>query len=168
MDSITIKAQPLSKENFAPYGEVIETDGAKHFSINEGMLERYYDLAQVDVDYATGGKVVLSIVTCTETSSMPYKVPCIERHPKGSQAFIPMDGIPMVIAVSDPTETVDLSNIKAFISNGQQGINYNKNVWHIPAICLDQEQKMLIVDRGGEGDNCGVDDLTDTDITITL
>jgi ureidoglycolate lyase len=168
MESITIKAQPLNKENFAPYGEVIETEGARHFGMNDGMLERYYDLAHFDVDHKEGGRVVMSITTCTQTSSMPYKVPCIEKHPKGSQAFIPMNESPIIIAVTEPSETVDLSKLKAFISNGKQGINYNKNVWHIPAICLDKEQQFIILDRGGPGENCDVVNLDDAEIIITL
>jgi len=169
MESFTIKAEPLTKEAFLPYGDVIEIDGAKHFSMNDDGLERYYDLANVDVDHECGGKVVISITTCNRQDSMPYQMYCIERHPKGSQAFVPMNSIsPLIIAVTEPSDTVDLSKIKAFISNGKQGINYNKNVWHMPAICLDANQQFMIIDRGGKGDNCDLVKFTDKKITISL
>lgn len=169
METITIKAEPLTKEAFSPYGDVIEIDGAKHFGMNEDGLERYYDLANVDVDYDAGGKVVLSITTCNKQESMPYQMYCIERHPRGSQAFIPMNSSsPLIIAVTEPSDTVDLNNIKAFVSNGKQGVNYNKNVWHMPAICLDADQQFMIIDRGGKGDNCDLVTITDKKITINL
>ena len=168
MGTITLKAEPLTKENFAPYGDVIEIDGAKHFGMNDDGMERYYDLANVDIDYDAGGKPVLSMTVCNKVDSMPYDMYCIERHPRGSQAFIPMTDSPLIIAVAEPSDTVDLSKVKAFVSNGKQGINYNKNVWHMPTICLDADQKFLIVDRGGKGDNCDLVDFSDSKITITL
>lgn len=169
MQSTTIKAEPLTKEAFAPYGDVIEIDGAKTFGMNDDGLQRHYDLAKIDVDYDAGGKVVMSITTCNKQDSMPYQLYCIERHPRGSQAFIPMNSkSPLIIAVTEPSDTVDLSKIRAFVSNGKQGVNYNKNVWHMPAICLDADQQFMIIDRGGEGDNCDLVNITDREITITL
>ena len=168
MASMTIKAAPLTKENFAPYGDVIEIDGANHFGMNDDGMERYYDLANIDIDYEAGGKPVLSMTVCNKVDSMPYDMYCIERHPRGSQAFIPMTSSPLIIAVAEPSDTVDLSKVKAFVSNGKQGINYNKNVWHMPTICLDADQTFLIVDRGGKGDNCDLVDFSESKITITL
>lgn len=169
MPSITIKAEPLSKEAFAPYGDVIEIAGAKNFGMNDDGLQRFYDLANVDIDYDAGGKVVLSITTCNKQDSMPFQMTCIERHPRGSQAFIPMNSSsPMIIAVTEPSDSVDLSKIKAFVSNGKQGVNYNKNVWHMPAICLDADQQFMIIDRGGKGDNCDLVDIKNKEITISL
>ena len=167
MGSITLKAEPLTKENFAPYGDVIEIDGARHFGMNDDGMERYYDLANVDHDAA--GKVVLSITVCNRVETMPTEMYCIEKHPLGSQAFIPMNSTsPLIIAVAEPSDIVDLSKVKAFVSNGKQGINYNKNVWHMPTICLDKDQQFLIVDRGGKGDNCDLVNFPESKITITL
>ena len=168
MNSITLKATPLTKEAFAPYGDVIETDGAKHFGMNDDGMERFYDLANIDIDHQEGGKAVISMTVCNKVDSLPYKMYCIERHPRGSQAFIPMTESPLIVAVAEPSETVDLTKRKAFISNGKQGINYNKNVWHMPTICLDGDQRFIIIDRGGKGDNCDLETFKDQPITITL
>jgi len=168
MESITIKAEPLTKEAFAPYGDVIEIDGAKHFGMNDDGMERYYDLANIDVDHDAGGKPVISMTVCNKVDSMPYHMYCIEKHPRGSQAFIPMTSSPLIVAVAEPSETVDISKIKAFVSNGKQGINYNKNVWHMPTICLDADQQFIIVDRGGKGDNCDLVTISDKKIMIVL
>lgn len=165
---IILKAQPLTKAAFAPYGDVIETEGAQHFGMNDNGMERYYDLANVDIDHTEGGKAVISIAVCNSVDTLPYEMYCIEKHPRGSQAFIPMTDSPLIIAVAEPSDTVDLNKVTAFVSNGKQGINYNKNVWHMPTICLDKNQRFIIVDRGGEGDNCDLVTFEDTKITITL
>ena len=168
MKTLSLKAEPLTKEAFAPYGDVIETEGARHFGMNDDGMERFYDLANVDVDHAEGGKVVISMTVCNKIDSMPYEMYCIERHPRGSQAFIPMTDSPLIVAVAEPSEKVDITKIKAFVSNGKQGINYNKNVWHMPTICLDKDQRFIIIDRGGKGDNCDLVDLSESKIIISL
>jgi len=168
MKTMTLKAEPLTKEAFAPYGDVIETEGAKHFGMNDDGMERFYDLANVDVDFDNGGKPVISLTQCNKVETLPFHMNCIERHSRGSQAFIPMTKSPLIVAVSEPSETVDISKIKVFVSNGKQGINYNKNVWHMPTICLDADQRFVIIDRGGEGDNCDLVMLDDTQILIDV
>lgn len=168
MSSITLKAIPLTKKAFAPYGDVIETDGAKHFGMNDDGMERFYDLANVDVDFNHGGKTVISLTQCNKVESLPFHMNCIERHPRGSQAFIPITDSPLIVAVAEPSETVDINQIKVFVSNGKQGVNYNKNVWHMPTICLDAEQRFIIIDRGGKGDNCDLVMIEDTQIMIDL
>lgn len=152
MSEIHIKLEPLTKEAFTPFGNVIETQGAKHFPINGGTIERYHDLADVEID--DEGCAIISIMECTQTSELPYRIKVIERHPLGSQAFIPMKPIPMIIAVSPPGDTPDLNAIRAFISNGIQGVNYRSGVWHMPLISNIQGQQYLIVDRSGPGHNC--------------
>ena len=154
MATIEIKLEPLTRENFAPYGDVIETRDAKHFPINAGTIERYHDLADVDVGVDNGGRAIISIMACTETSSLPYQVKVIERHPQGSQAFVPMNPIPMVVAVASPGDNPDLTSIRGFISDGTQGVNYRPGVWHMPLISTREGQQYLIVDRAGPGNNC--------------
>ena len=45
MDPLCLSAEPITTAAFAPYGEVIETDGQKHVLINEGKCKRFTDLA---------------------------------------------------------------------------------------------------------------------------
>jgi ureidoglycolate lyase len=77
----------------------------------------------------------------------------MERHPLASQAFIPLHKNPFLIVVARPGETVDPENLSAFITNGLQGVNYARGVWHFPLIGLNKEQDFLVVDRGGDGNN---------------
>ncbi|MFT5217922.1 MAG: ureidoglycolate lyase [Planctomycetota bacterium] len=166
MVEIRIKLQPLTKEAFADFGDVIELEGARHFPINVGTIERYHDLAQVDVDVESGGRALISIMQCTKTSQLPYQIKVIERHPNGSQAFIPMTPVPMVVAVGAPGENPDPEKLQAFISNGRQGVNYRAGVWHMPLISEIEHQQYLIVDRGGPGQNCDELDIENQNITI--
>ena len=154
MSEIRIKLEPLTKKAFAPFGNVIEKKGAQHFPINAGTIERYHDLADVEVDVDNGGRAIISIMECTRTSELPYRIKVIERHPLASQAFIPMSPTPMIIAVSPPGDNPDPCAIKAFISNGYQGVNYRTGVWHMPLISDRPGQQYLIVDRAGPGQNC--------------
>ena len=78
----------------------------------------------------------------------------IERHPLGSQAFIPLSPCKMVVVVAPPGEGVDVSDLRAFVSNGRQGFNYRRGTWHMPLISFEAGQEYLIIDRGGNEANC--------------
>jgi len=154
MAAQNLAAQPLTREAFSPFGDVIEMHGATHFSINAGAIERFHDLATVDVGVEEQGRPLISIARCNNPSALPYELPFVERHPLGSQAFIPLDDAPLVVVVAPPGEQVDSAHLRAFVTNGRQGINYRRGVWHIPLISLEGGQQFLIVDRGGPGKNC--------------
>lgn len=166
MKHLTIELEPLTAEAFAPYGDVVETTGAKHFSINLGTVERYHDLAKVDTD-EQNGRTLVSIVCCNDLSDLPYQLPFIERHPLGSQSFIPMDDTPIVVAVAEAGDAPAAEHLRAFISNGKQGVNYHRGVWHMPMLFLNKDQRMIVVDRGGEGDNCEEHHYPDYEITLS-
>ena len=147
-----IPLEPLTREAFAPFGDVIEIAGARHFPINRGTIERYHDLANIDLD--AEGRAIISIMACNEVSSLPYRVEVIERHPLGSQAFVPLDPIRMIVAVIEPGDDPDPATMRAFVSDGRQGVNYRAGVWHMPLISERPGQQYLIVDRAGPGANC--------------
>jgi ureidoglycolate lyase len=153
MPNLILKANPLTKEAFAMFGDVIELEGAKHFSINDGNVERFHDLAAVMFDGEQGGKPIISLFKANGISPLPLKVTLIERHPKGSQAFIPMHNDPMVVVVARKGDDVSVDDLHAFISNGNQGVNYHTGVWHVPLVTTEIGQLALIVDRGGPGEN---------------
>ncbi|MEZ5535119.1 MAG: ureidoglycolate lyase [Thiolinea sp.] len=165
MQRLTIELKPLSREAFAPFGDVVEIEGAQHFPINRGTVERYNDLAGVDTQLE-GGRTLVSIVCCNELATLPYTLPFMERHLLGSQSFIPMDNTPIVVAVAKAGEAPTPDKIHAFISNGWQGINYHRGVWHMPMLFLDAEQRMIVVDRGGPGDNCEEHHFPDWEILL--
>lgn len=171
MDATTalqLKAEPLTRERFKAFGDVIESESAKHFSINGGTIERFHDLAKVDLGEEPGGRALVSIAECNVAAELPYRMTFVERHPRGSQAFVPLDDTPLVVVVAPPGETVSAADLRAFVSNGRQGINYHRGVWHLPLISFRQGQRMLIVDRGGPGENCEEYHFPADEIVVTL
>jgi len=78
----------------------------------------------------------------------------VERHPLGSQAFIPLAEFPFVVVVAPPGESVARGDLCAFVTNGKQGINYHRGTWHMPLIALEAGQRFLVIERGGDESNC--------------
>jgi ureidoglycolate lyase len=154
MNITKLVAKPLTKVAFSEFGDVIEKDGAKHFPINEGAVERFHDLADIQVDTVDGGKAIVSFFQVTTPSFFPYQFNLIERHPKGSQAFIPTDDKPVVLVVGAPTDNPQAENLHAFITNGKQGFNFHTGVWHMPLISEEVGRTFVIIDRSGPGNNC--------------
>ncbi len=144
----TISAVPLTREAFAPFGSVIETDGANSFPINNGNTERFHALAEAQ----TGeGKAIISIFRGQPFTS-PVPVNLMERHPLGSQAFFPLQDRPWLVVVAPDEEGVP-GDLQAFLASGRQGVQYAANVWHRPLVSLDVVGDFLVVDRDGPGDN---------------
>lgn len=147
-----LKIEPLTKEAFAAFGQVIETQGSDHFTINNGSTERYNRLADVELA-RPDDKAIISIFRANRLE-YPLEIKMLERHPQGSQAFVPMQRQRFLIVVAPATESPDAEQIRAFISNGDQGVNYATGVWHHPILALEDSSNYLIVDRKGEGNNC--------------
>lgn len=141
----------LTREAFAPFGDVIATDGARHFPINAGTTERFHDLASIDVD-ALGGRPLVSVFR-GQPRALPFDVTMMERHPLGSQAFVPLGEARYLIVVA-PAGPFDPRGMRAFHARSPVGVNYARGVWHHPLIALDAPSDFLVIDRGGEGSNC--------------
>lgn len=162
---INVVPQQLTTENFAVYGDVISvSESAEHFAINDGHTMRYHDLAEVDVTEQQG-TTLLNIFRSTPLA-FPLPIEMMERHPLGSQAFIPMSNQPYVVVVA-PSGELDTSKIEVFLASSKQGVNYHKGTWHHFCLALNEVSDFLVVDRGGKGDNCDVEKL-DGSLVITL
>lgn len=150
MTSRTIRAVPLTREAFAPFGDVIETEGAHHYPINGGRCERYHDLAKVE---ATGpnARVLVSIFKGTPYE-FPLELTLVERHPLGSQAFIPLSPAPFLVVVC-PDGADGPGAPHAFLTRPGQGVNYPAGRWHAVLTPIGAPQDFLVVDRGGDGVN---------------
>ena len=144
--------EPLSKEAFAPFGDVIETEGSEFFMINNGSTRRYHKLATVETAQPDD-KAIISIFSA-EQVPMPLTVRMLERHPQGSQAFIPLLGNPFLIVVAPLGDEPVSGLVRAFVTNGRQGINYHRGVWHHPVLTIEKRDDFLVVDRSGTGNNC--------------
>jgi ureidoglycolate lyase len=152
----TLKIEPLTREAFAPFGDVIELEGAKHFPINLGTTERYHDLAKIDVADQSGRPLVN--LFRGQLRQLPFEVKMMERHPLGSQAFIPRNDKPYLVVVA-PVGELEPTALRAFVTRGWQGVNYAKGVWHHPLLVLDGVRDFIVIDRGGEGVNLHEQDL---------
>jgi ureidoglycolate lyase len=147
----TLTVEPLTRQAFEPFGDVIELKGARHFPINLGTTERFHDLARIDVG-DEGGRPLVSLLR-GEPRTSPMEIRMMERHPLGSQAFIPLTDTPFLVVVA-PAGPLDPAKLRAFVTRGWQGVNYAKGVWHHPLLALERVSDFIVVDRGGEGPNC--------------
>ena len=121
--------------------------------MNDARFERFHDLANIDVA-AAGGRAAISIARCKAATTFPHRIDRVERHPHGSQAFIPLAPFSFIVVVAPAGEAVDATELCAFVTNGTQGINYHKGVWHMPMIAMEAGQEFLIVDRIPAENNC--------------
>jgi ureidoglycolate lyase len=121
--------------------------------MNEARFDRFHDLAKIDVESA-GGRTAISIARCRAPVVFPHRFDMVERHPHGSQAFIPLAPFSFIVVVAPAGEAVNATDLCAFVTNGTQGVNYHKGVWHMPIIAMEAGQEFLIVDRLPAGDNC--------------
>lgn len=151
---IRLTVEPLTREAFAPFGDVIQADdAARHFPINDGNTERYHDLARIDA--GTDGRAIVSIFR-GKPRILPFTITMMERHPKASQAFIPLSGHPYLVVVAERGATPTVDDLRVFRCTGDQGVNYARGVWHHPLLALDALSDFLIIDRAGPGENCDV------------
>ena len=154
---IEIRIKQLTQDNFSSYGEVIQCEGSNFFHINNEHTERYHALVETKAQDAITG---ISIFRNIKVTSVPFEICMLERHPLGSQAFIPMHGQQFLIIVAPSLDDnqPDLNRIEAFISNGSQGVNYRAGTWHHPLLSLEAPSDFAVIDRIGEGNNCDVFD----------
>ena len=148
----TLLIEPLTKHAFAPFGDVIETDDSAHFMINGGSTRRYHRLAAVETS-APEDQAIISIFS-VQALPMPMRIRMLERHPLGSQAFMPLLGHPFLIVVAPISDLPNINAVRAFRSNGRQGVNYHRSVWHHPVLALAPHDDFLVVDRSGACNNC--------------
>ena len=144
-----LSPQPLTRAAFRPFGDVIEMEGSAHIIINQGFAQRFNDLAQVDVAMEGGSSNVSLFLG--QPRPRPIEIKLMERHPLGSQAFIPLQDKPWLVLVAEDVN--DFASYRAFAASGQQGVNYARNVWHHPLLVFDADSRFLIVDRKGPGNN---------------
>lgn len=138
----TLRLHPLTAQAFAPFGDVIEVAGDPDKLINQGMCGRHHDRAHLDFG---PGRAGLSLFDA-KARQLPYQLDLMERHPLGSQAFIPMDGVPMIVSVArdnngQPAEP------QAFLSQPGQSINIHRNIWHGVLAPLGAPGRYMVVDH---------------------
>jgi len=155
--TITLVPKPLTSELFAPFGDVIESVVDRTAAMNAERFERFDDLCRLEM--SDDGRVAVSIARCRVATALPYRLDMVERHPLGSQAFVPLGPSRMIVVVAPPEESVEASDLCAFVTNGRQGINYHRGTWHMPLIAFESGQEFLIIDRAADKPNCDMHSL---------
>ena len=144
----TVQIQPMDKDAFSKFGDLLETSGAPDKLINEGRCGRFHDLATLDF---SSGRAGISLFKA-EISALPFRLRMLERHPAGSQAFLPMCAAPFLVIVA-PDQNGAPGHPLAFRTKPGQGVNYHRNVWHGVLTPLGGSGIFGVVDRIGAGAN---------------
>ncbi|MEL6168705.1 MAG: ureidoglycolate lyase [Pseudomonadota bacterium] len=149
MSERILVAAPLSAETFGAFGDILGTEGAPDRLINAGLCERHHDRAKVDP--GDGGRTGISLFNA-RPRALPYTFDLIERHPEGSQAFVPMHEHPFLVIVA-PDENGTPGTPRAFVTSGTEGINFHRGTWHGVLTPLAAPGRFAVVDRIGPGAN---------------
>lgn len=145
---IEIRAQALTPDAFAPYGDVIALRSQPDVIINQGFCGRHHNLAQLEF---TQGAAGISLFDA-EPRDFPYVFDLLERHPLGSQAFIPMAMVRFLVIVASDNNGAPIDPV-AFITTPGQGINLHRGTWHGVLTPLHAPGLFAVVDRIGDGNN---------------
>ena len=145
-----IKAKKITKKNFSKFGQIIDTSKKNPININNGYAKRFDNLINVDTSKKRG-KAIVSIFNAKKRK-FPMKIDMMEKHPLGSQAFIPMEDTKFLIFVAPKGDKPDINKIQSFVVPRQTGINYKTGIWHVPLIST-KNMNFLVVDRKGKGKN---------------
>ena len=145
-----IKPIEITRKNFAAYGDLISSDNIKPIDINAGYAKRFDNLANINTS-RDGGKTIVSIFS-TLKRTFPMKIDMMEKHPLGSQAFIPMKETNFIALVAPPGDKPEINKIEAFFVSRGIGINYKPDIWHFPLISTENTN-FLVIDRKGNGEN---------------
>jgi len=144
------KPTKINRKNFNPYGDLISSDDIDYIDINAGSAKRFDNLANIDTLNGRG-KTIVSIFSASKRT-FPMKIDMMEKHPLGSQAFIPMKETTFLSFVAPPGESPEISKIQSFIVPPKTGINYKPGIWHFPLISTE-DTNFLVIDRKGDGNN---------------
>jgi ureidoglycolate lyase len=145
----TIRPLPLTPGAFAPFGEVLAAEGAPDRIINAGLCGRWHDRARISFDDA--GRAGISVFDAVPRA-LPYAFRLVERHPLGSQAFVPMTLNPFLVIVAPDVGGTPGTPV-AFLTTPGQGINILRNTWHGVLTPLHSPGLFAVIDRIGEGNN---------------
>jgi len=140
----------ITRSNFSTYGDLISANDINPMDINAGYAKRFDNLANINTSSA-GGKTIVSIFSALKRT-FPMKIDMMEKHPLGSQSFIPMKETTFLSFVAPAGESPEISKIQSFVIPPKTGINYKPGIWHFPLISTENTN-FLVIDRKGKGEN---------------
>jgi ureidoglycolate lyase len=143
---VILAVEPLTAQEFAPFGDVIEArEDIPFHTINRGFARRFDSRAAIDTA-AAGGTTTVAIVRAVP-HALPFNVVMLERHLLGSQAFVPLSARSYLVVVAPPGPAPELTSLRCFICSNGQGINYAPATWHHPLLAIGAESDFLVIDR---------------------
>ena len=140
----------ITRKNFTEFGDLISSEGINPIDINAGYAKRFGNLANINTS-KDGGKTIVSIFSALKRN-FPMKIDMMEKHPLGSQAFIPMKETTFLCFVAPQGESPEINKIQSFIIPPKTGINYKPGIWHFPLISTE-DTDFLVIDRKGNSEN---------------
>ena len=147
---IIIKPKKITSKNFKRYGELISTKKIKPININNGYAKRFDNLCKINTSLQKGNAIVS--IFSAKKRKFPMRIDMMEKHPLGSQAFIPMDETKFLVFVAPKGKKPNIKKIESFIVPKQTGVNYKPGTWHFPLIST-KNMNFLVIDRKGKGNN---------------
>jgi ureidoglycolate lyase len=133
MNVIRIKAQPMTRESFAPFGVLIDSRGSVEIDLGQGAPS----------------------MTGTTAERREFRFDFMARHRRTMQVFSPLASSQAIIAVAPPSEAPapDVERVVAFFVNGLLPYAYHKGTWHTPPFPVGEWASYLVVDRSGTLDD---------------
>jgi len=147
---IIIKPKKITSKNFKKYGELISTKKIEPININNGYAKRFNNLCKINTSLKKGNTIVS--IFSAKKRKFPMRIDMMEKHPLGSQAFIPMDETKFLVFVAPKGKKPNIKKIESFIVPKQTGVNYKPGTWHFPLIST-KNMNFLVIDRKGKGNN---------------
>ena len=171
MNTLKLTPKALTAESFQLFGEVVSIKNKESIVINDGFASKFPDVVKLDTK-EEGGETSVHIFVAKKRQ-FPLQITMLENHPFFSQTFIPKNNTPFIVVVAPPSEEPVIENIKAFITDGDQGISYSRGVWHFPLISLKDNAQFVVIDRKHNVDKdsmkqCTVSKIEDVSIYVEL
>jgi len=160
---ISIKPKIISEENFSVFGNIITSKNLKSIEINNGYAKRYDDVLNLDT-LKENGETSVSIFSALKRN-FPMKIDMMEKHPLGSQAFMPMKETTFLVFVAPEGDKLNIDKMESFIVPPGIGVNYKPGTWHFPLISTE-DMNFLVIDRKGPGDNLVIKNLDKENIIL--
>lgn len=154
---IVLKPIDLTIDAFKNYGEILSVQNSKSIVINNGFANKHFNLCNIDANEEGGVATVHLYVG--KKREFPLKINMMEKHPFFSQTFIPRSNMPFLVVVALGEESPDLNTLRVFKTDGNQGVHYNRGVWHFPLISLEEDEQFIVIDRNdlGKSENKVID-----------
>ncbi len=160
---ITIKPKKITRKNFQKFGDLISVKKKKSININDGYAKRFDNLCRINTS-SKRGKTIMSIFSAKKRK-FPMNIKMMEKHPLGSQAFVPMNETTFLVFVAPKGKRPNTKKIESFIVPKQTGINYKPGIWHFPLIS-SKNMNFLVIDRKGIGNNLVIHNFKNEKISL--